>query len=702
MRALSGLVAALLVTLGSTLPTRAMEFHPVDGTGGLATQQASWNVQVNGEVASVVMEMHFVASDARAHTGELRFPLPPGAVLRKAEVWIPSEARWETAETMGRREGEQVYSDAIQVPEVKEPLLVQQVGWNAYRALVYPVSAGDPLRLRIHYAHLLEGLGASRTLRIALNNHDVQATDAEDVVVDVRLVDGGWSQAVWKAESYVADEALADAAAGTARLTVVDATLKDDILLELTPDPALPEASALVYTSSHPSVEPHVLARWAPNLEPFAAAEHREPVFVLDISGSMAGRKFEEEKEAVIRALHDLDGADLFGIVAFSDGALAHDGHGGTPPPPSGCSDAPPGPGPTPTNGRMLRAEEREQGITFVNGLSADGGTNMSAGLELGVEVGASHPGERPVDLVLVTDGNPSVGPTSASEILQRVKAAAARHDRTVRIFALGIGHDLDQSFINMLARETGGEATFALSDGEIAGQFLSLFGRVRNSGLASVTVELVDSTSPPLGIAHLLPGAVLLLGGRGSVAQTLEVKLSGTTMDGQPVQLGATVTSPPTGSEGVHLAIPALAAKAHADELERRADSQGETPELLRDAVILAKTYGIVTRYSSLLALDDPTLYARYGVDRIARDAAGVATEAVTASEVDESRIGGEGGTHFVGGGSYANSGYGGGSGSGGGCWCAPPARTPWHGVLAALVIGWILAGPRRRSSGR
>jgi predicted metal-dependent peptidase len=45
---------------------------------------------------------------------------------------------------------------------------------------------------------------------------------------------------------------------------------------------------------------------------------HKHVVFVLDVSGSMHGRKIEQLKEAMMEILDDLNDGDYFNIVEFS------------------------------------------------------------------------------------------------------------------------------------------------------------------------------------------------------------------------------------------------------------------------------------------------------------------------------------------------------------------------------------------------
>ena len=84
----------------------------------------------------------------------------------------------------------------------------------------------------------------------------------------------------------------------------------------------------------------------------------------------------------------------------------------------------------------------------------------------------------------------------------------------------LGI-ENVDQMFLNDLAHLSGAEATFALDDGEVYGQILDLFERVRGGGVAHATATLsgggVDG-APEFSFRRLFEGTLLGLAATGAV----------------------------------------------------------------------------------------------------------------------------------------------------------------------------------------
>src|SRR5262245_28832304 len=150
----------------------------------------------------------------------------------------------------------------------------------------------------------------------------------------------------------------------------------------------------------------------------------REMVFVLDTSGSMAGLPIEASKTFMRHALQALRPADYFRIIRFS----------------SSASELASGPIPaTPIN---IRA-----GTGYVDGLSADGGTEVLAGLRQAYGV-AQSPGTLRI-VVVLSDGYVGNG----SGILPLVSASVGQG----RLYAFGIGSAVNRYLIEEMARHGRG-----------------------------------------------------------------------------------------------------------------------------------------------------------------------------------------------------------------------------------------------------
>ena len=168
-------------------------------------------------------------------------------------------------------------------------------------------------------------------------------------------------------------------------------------------------------------------------------------VFVIDVSGSMREPmrgtdqrpKIEGAKEELSRSLEALLDVSTFTIVTFAEQT-------------------------TVWSRKRVKAEDgRKRALEFVARLAPDGGTNLHQGLisAFGVERlerrSAITGVDRPDQIILLSDGNPTVGVTNTDAILSdvdRLDPAAL-----TRIDTIAFGPDADRRFLQTLAERHGG-----------------------------------------------------------------------------------------------------------------------------------------------------------------------------------------------------------------------------------------------------
>lgn len=153
---------------------------------------------------------------------------------------------------------------------------------------------------------------------------------------------------------------------------------------------------------------------------------------VLDVSGSMGGQAIDDAKRAAEAAVEKLESNDDFSMVTFSDTASVI------------VPDGPIGP-------------RRDKVLARIHDVQAGGGTNISAGLDLGyAEARAPSVGDEAVRLVmLLSDGHANGGDTSVEHLADR--AGRAFQDG-VETSAFGLGPDFDAALMSEIAdRGAGG-----------------------------------------------------------------------------------------------------------------------------------------------------------------------------------------------------------------------------------------------------
>jgi Ca-activated chloride channel family protein len=176
-----------------------------------------------------------------------------------------------------------------------------------------------------------------------------------------------------------------------------------------------------------------------------APAHERPPVhagFVIDRSGSMAGRKIEMARRAVAHAVKLLDARDRFALVSYDDRVE------------------------TIVESAPATAAAKKHAMAGLADVDARGSTNLAGGWFRGVELIAGGSQERrPAAgddsvrrVLLLTDGLANVGITDHAELCD---AAARFRQQGITTSTFGVGADFDEELLSAIATHGGGHFYF-------------------------------------------------------------------------------------------------------------------------------------------------------------------------------------------------------------------------------------------------
>jgi Ca-activated chloride channel homolog len=198
--------------------------------------------------------------------------------------------------------------------------------------------------------------------------------------------------------------------------------------------------------------------------------ERQEVVFVVDVSGSMAGASIEQARAALMLCTRQLREGDRFNVLAFND------------------SLTPFQPALVPFTQSTLAQVD-----AWIGRLQASGGTEMLFPL---LEATRQAPGGV---LVLLTDGQ--VG--NEEEILTAVLAQCG----TSRFYAFGIGTNVSDVLLRGLAKKTGGAVEMIHPGERIDDKVIAQFARATAARVTDVSLsfegldvgEIAPAELPPL-----------------------------------------------------------------------------------------------------------------------------------------------------------------------------------------------------------
>ncbi|MCI0436865.1 MAG: VWA domain-containing protein, partial [Gemmatimonadetes bacterium] len=314
-------------------------------------------------------------------------------------------------------------------------------------------------------------------------------------------------------------------------------------------------------------------------LSPAAVEEARVPrdvTMVVDVSGSMSGEKMDQTKRALRQLLGTLSSRDRFRLIRFSSGVEDYrDGW-------------------TPATAAELR-EARQ----WVDRLVAEGGTNISGALAEAFR--AQSPESRLAVVVFMTDGLPSTGETNAERIADQAERDAGR----ARVFAFGVGYDVNTQLLDRLGVATRGTTQY-VQPGEDVEEAVSVLGaKIRHPVLTDLEID----GSPvrlteiyPERLPDLFAGEELIVFGRYAGTGSGNLGITGN-RNARAERFAMAARFPERDRENDF--VPRLWASRKLGALTQQVRLHGPNPEMIDEIRNIALRYGLLSEYTSYLVLE-------------------------------------------------------------------------------------------------
>ncbi len=191
-----------------------------------------------------------------------------------------------------------------------------------------------------------------------------------------------------------------------------------------------------------------------PELGEYEDTEARNYIFLIDISGSMSGKKLTQARNALQLCLRNLEEGDTFNLVAFESSAHLYSRYS-----------------------VLFNQENLESAGQWVDNLKSKGGTAI---LEP-VKFALNNCTAQNTVILLFTDGQ--VG--NEEEIINIVREKIGRN----RLFTFGIDTAVNSFFINSLAEAGNGLPEFIFPGERIEDKVMRQFARITSPGVTDVTL---------------------------------------------------------------------------------------------------------------------------------------------------------------------------------------------------------------------
>src|SRR2546425_9248267 len=549
--------------------------RPITLPRSLPIKSIKIDTKIISQVATTHVEQVFRNDTDAVLEGTYFFPLPESASISEFAIWDGD--RRLVGEVRSREEARRIYDEIVR--RQRDPGLLEYAGKDLFQASIFPIPAHSDKKLELTYTQVLQAhsetvayrypLGVGRQVtqigsvsgRIELESKDtVRNIYSPSHAIDIKR--NGDRRAMISFESGSGKEpqdfqlfyAISSQDFGVSLLTDREAGKDGYFLLMISPKDDWSEQE---YTA-------------------------KDIVFVLDTSGSMAEEgKMVKARAALLYGIRILRPQDRFNVISFAgEEHLMETG--------------------------LVSADDqgRKRGESFVQALQPVGGTNINQALSAALRQFDSS--SRPKILVFLTDGLPTVGETNTTRIIDNARQA---RPQGVRLFTFGVGYDVNTALLDKLAAENGGVADYVEPKEDLEVKVSNFFAKINYPVLTDLKLDMAGVETDlvyPRALPDVFRGSQVTLIGRYRNAIDLDfvrLQLGGKSSAGNKTFFYNNLRFPLREESNDFL--PRLWATRRVGWLMEQVRTNGEQPELRDEIVDLGTRYGIVTPYTSYLALE-------------------------------------------------------------------------------------------------
>jgi Ca-activated chloride channel homolog len=552
----------------------------------IARTRSDVRVELTDHVLHYEVEERFVNRGAMIGEADYLFPLPANAAFQDLKLSINGEL--VSGETMNAGDARRIYENIVRTQ--RDPALVEWMGHGLLRARIFPLNPGEEKRIVVRFQSVAPREGDA--LRIDYFRGPNNATSN---VSNVR--DGGSSSFVL---DYRADPEFGAPYSPTHSLDVsehdgrrhvaVRGDARDVTLLIPVRRNAAAAISGLAYAPGNEDA--FALLTVSPPAVSRAETTPRDVTLVLDVSGSMQGRKIEQARAAGKQLLGTLRPEDRFRLIDFSSDVRTFK-----------------------DDFAAATSANVREATRYLDALEAQGGTNIEGALREAIRPAVS--GERLPLILFVTDGEPTIGDQSPDHLAAIAANGTTSSDNHRRIFTFGLGSDVNVSLLEQLALEGRGTAQFVRPDESVERTVGIAANRLVDPVLTDVRVRVegdvkLDRRLPSQPTDMFADRDFVLLArytGHGTARVVVDGKRRGT-----PVQWTSTIDFPERDRQNSFVARLWATQRVGLLSAERR--KNGGSKEIDDEIRSLGERYGIPTEFSSYL-VTEPQLAARMGMVR-------------------------------------------------------------------------------------
>lgn len=595
-------------------PPRVYQFAPLEVT------YHHVNVKVLGQIARTDIDQEFFNPNNQRLEGTYLFPVPKGAQLDKFSMEI--DGKQVEAELLPAEKARKIYEDIVR--KMKDPALLEYVDRDTFKVRIFPIEPRAPKRIKLSYTQLLKADDGLVGYTYPLNTEKFSAAPIKTVSVKIELDAKRPVKSIYSPSHQVEIKRHGESGA---TIGFEAKNVKPDSDLQVFWSTEDKDIGVNLLTYKETGEDGYFLLLASPGADVKAGKQvmPKDVAFVLDTSGSMAGKKLEQAKKALQFCVENLNDNDRFEIIRFSTEA-------------------------EPLFEKLVAADagNRKKAGDFIKDLKPIGGTAIEEALVKALRL-RPEKADRPYVVIFLTDGQPTIGNTKEEDILAAVKKT---DPGKTRVFCFGIGTDVNARLLDRITEQTRAVSQYVLPEEDIEVKVSNFYTKIKEPVMAdsvlSITGDIKATKLYPSPLPDLFRGDQVVVVGRytgnGPAAAVIEGTVAGKAKKyAYDVKFG--------GEGRDHEFIPRLWATRRIGFLLDEIRLRGENKELREEVTDLARKYGIVTPYTAYLIVEDESkrnvpvaMRSMQGFDSdgVARREAGRAWNEMNLAKAGEGAVGG------------------------------------------------------------
>lgn len=532
-------------------------------------------VDIQDQVVTTTVEQAFINETDRSIEVQYIFPLHRDAQVNKFSLIV--DDREIAGKILGKDEARRIYQDIVR--QMRDPALLEYVDQGMLRTNVFPLPPRGERMVKLVYTELLRLDKNRLEYRYPLNTEKFSKKVLGEVLIDVKLTSGTPLKTVY---SPTHDLALKWEGNTRVKGRWSDEGIRptNDFRLFWTLSEADIGATLFTYRPDAPE-DGYFLLLASPQMDiKKQKTIDKNVLLVLDVSGSMSGEKIEQARGAARFVTENLGDGDRFNIIFYSS-----------------IVD------PLWDKLQPYTNSTRREALARIDRAKAGGSTDIHAALTTALNMLSND--KRPNYIIFLTDGLPTSGITDLNKIVQAVQE---RNVYRGRLFAFGVGYDVNAVLLDRLGADNHGMAEYVPPGEDIEAKVSGFYSKIQNPALTDPRLDFgpvrIRDTYPPV-LPDLFYGGQLILVGRYRDPGSCTITLSGRLSDSRPSFTYELNFADRTDREQ-YAFVARLWAQKKIGWLIEQVRLHGENKEYVDEIVALSTRFGIMTPYTSFLAEED------------------------------------------------------------------------------------------------